>query len=147
MKETEVSQHSQKSFARVNSGFTEVTEESPPPGEKPYIGSIMDCPDWLKDDYFIRGYRINHTTFKDNFYSIVSAHNETLNIWTHLVAALFFVCAAIFVIMNSSSIKHQYQVTLASFKINQLGASINKTVNIDSQKYLEGPKLKGNSDA
>jgi len=39
--------------------------------------------------FIFYGYRINHT-IKDCLFSIFKLHNETMNIWTHLLPFLFF---------------------------------------------------------
>ena len=49
-------------------------------------------PDWLRDNDYIRGsYRPPMFSFKGCFKSIFRLHNETWNIWTHLIGCLFFV--------------------------------------------------------
>ena len=53
--------------------------------------SFNALPDWLKDNEFIRGsYRAPTLSFRGCFRSVFRLHNETWNIWTHLVGFLFF---------------------------------------------------------
>ncbi|XP_073289601.1 heptahelical transmembrane protein 3 [Primulina huaijiensis] len=47
-------------------------------------------PEYLKDNEFIRDYYRCEWPLKDVFLSVFSLHNETLNIWTHLVGFLIF---------------------------------------------------------
>jgi adiponectin receptor len=39
----------------------------------------------------VEGYRLNHFTKEDCFRSLWSWHNETLNIWTHLLGSIMFI--------------------------------------------------------
>lgn len=46
----------------------------------------------MKDNKFIlKGYRINFDTFKAIFKSMGQVHNETVNIYTHLVGFVIFI--------------------------------------------------------
>ncbi|XP_073156584.1 heptahelical transmembrane protein 3-like [Henckelia pumila] len=47
-------------------------------------------PEYLKDNEFIRDYYRCEWPLKDVLLSVFSLHNETLNIWTHLVGFLIF---------------------------------------------------------
>ena len=57
-----------------------------------------DCPTCMKTDaplyaihnkYILSGYRTRNT-FKDALRSVFKKHNETTNIWTHLIGMIFF---------------------------------------------------------
>ncbi|GKV42115.1 hypothetical protein SLEP1_g49557 [Rubroshorea leprosula] len=50
-----------------------------------------DLPEYLRDNEFILDYYRCEWPLKDVFLSVFSWHNETLNIWTHLVGFLIFV--------------------------------------------------------
>ena len=64
-----------------------------------YIGTYDDCPDDLKDNSFITGgYRIGYPGVYNGFRTLFMAHNETVNVWTHLLGKLFFLGVLIFVI-------------------------------------------------
>ncbi|KAJ1256812.1 hypothetical protein BS78_K299300 [Paspalum vaginatum] len=53
-------------------------------------------PDWLKDNEFIHGYYRCEWPMKETILSIFSIHNETLNVWSHLIGFLLFLCLTIF---------------------------------------------------
>ncbi|WVZ90353.1 hypothetical protein U9M48_036662 [Paspalum notatum var. saurae] len=52
-------------------------------------------PDWLKDNEFIHGYYRCEWPMKETILSIFSIHNETLNVWSHLIGFLLFLCLTI----------------------------------------------------
>jgi adiponectin receptor len=53
---------------------------------------------YLADNSYIHGgYRL-HYSFRDCFYSLFELHNETLNVWTHMVGSLIFVSLLIYLI-------------------------------------------------
>lgn len=50
-----------------------------------------DLPDWQKDNQFIRtGYRPESNSIKRSFASLSYLHNETVNIFSHLIPAIGF---------------------------------------------------------
>ncbi|KAL6623282.1 hypothetical protein ACP70R_033161 [Stipagrostis hirtigluma subsp. patula] len=56
-------------------------------------------PEWLKDNEFIHGYYRCEWPMKQTILSIFSIHNETLNVWSHLIGFLLFLCLTIFTAM------------------------------------------------
>lgn len=44
----------------------------------------------IDNEYIERGYRINHNSCCSAVKSIGSCHNETVNVWSHLGGAIFF---------------------------------------------------------
>ena len=50
-----------------------------------------ELPDWRKDNHFIiTGYRQTSNSYRGSFGSIFSLHNESINIWSHLLGAITF---------------------------------------------------------
>ena len=48
-------------------------------------------PKWMKTDSNIkRGYRPQLSSFRDCFWSLFYFHNESINIWSHLLPAIFY---------------------------------------------------------
>lgn len=55
-----------------------------------------DLPSWRRDNpAIIRGYRPISNSYTSSILSILSLHNETVNIWTHLLGAVGFTLAGL----------------------------------------------------
>ena len=62
-----------------------------PKSDKPHIGVADEIhPDSVWNKYILTGYRINFVTWRQIFGSLFQWHNETINIWTHLVGFVTF---------------------------------------------------------
>lgn len=56
-----------------------------------HIGIIEELDEDSKWNIFIKtGYRINYSTWRQILMSLFEWHNETINIWTHLVGFIVF---------------------------------------------------------
>ena len=65
-----------------------------------------DLPLWLQDNHYIqRGYRPASGSYRKSATSVFQLHNESVNIWTHLIGAIF---AGIAAFTAYSSIKTRY---------------------------------------
>ncbi|XP_074274020.1 heptahelical transmembrane protein 1-like [Silene latifolia] len=53
--------------------------------------SYDELPQYMKDNEFIHNYYRAEWSLKHAFFSLFQCHNETLNIWTHLLGLLLFV--------------------------------------------------------
>lgn len=61
-----------------------------------YLYMYEDIPDWYRDNEYIRDrYRGWNRPYSYYIKSIFKLHNETINIWTHLVGAIIFICSLI----------------------------------------------------
>ena len=57
-----------------------------------FIGTYEEYPDDLKDnEYLLTGYRCGCHDSKGCFKSLFMWHNETVNIWSHLLGAIGFI--------------------------------------------------------
>ncbi|PSS05129.1 hemolysin-III related-domain-containing protein [Coniella lustricola] len=55
-----------------------------------------DLPDWRRDNAFIHtGYRPTSNSYRGSFDSLFSLHNESVNIWTHLLGSIVFTVAGL----------------------------------------------------
>ncbi|KAI8002796.1 Heptahelical transmembrane protein 4 [Camellia lanceoleosa] len=57
-------------------------------------------PGYLKDNEFILGYYRSEWPLRQTFLSIFRIHNETLNVWTHLMGFFIFLCLTIYTAMK-----------------------------------------------
>ena len=77
---------------------------------KPFIGDLDQAPLYLHENIdLIRGYRINYKTKMLATKSIFIIHNETVNVWSHLLGAIFFIYMIFYVIvyLPPSSMLHR----------------------------------------
>ena len=68
---------------------------------KPYIGDLDDpnLEEHNKDNlYMLTGYRICFNTYRDCFNSLFMIHNETMNVWSHLIGAILFSGMVVYII-------------------------------------------------
>ena len=57
-----------------------------------YLYNYEEIPDWYKDNKYIKiGYRRWNMTNKYYIKSLFTWHNETLNIWSHIIGTLLFI--------------------------------------------------------
>ncbi|KZZ98843.1 Hly-III-related protein [Moelleriella libera RCEF 2490] len=57
-----------------------------------------DLPSWRRDNIFIQsGYRPVRSSYAHALQSLFYLHNESVNIWTHLLGALAAACASVYV--------------------------------------------------
>ena len=55
------------------------------------LGTFEEAEKFMQDNEYIReGYILNCNTFKRTLRSLLMIHNETVNVWSHLVGAIFF---------------------------------------------------------
>ena len=100
------------------------------------VGTYEEAPKFMQDnEYITTGYLLNCTTFKKTFKSLFMCHNETINIWTHIFGALFFLFLIFYTsifITNYNSQKYEIKRDISSIE--------------DKIKYLykESPNLIGN---
>ena len=70
---------------------------------KPHIGVKEEATPFLvHNQHILNGYRINYDTWYMTFWSLFQVHNETVNVWTHLLG--FLACSAALVIMSYSKV-------------------------------------------
>lgn len=57
-----------------------------------FIGHIKSAPSHLIDNEYIQhGYRINFNSFGKICRSLFMLHNETINVWSHLIGVMLFI--------------------------------------------------------
>ena len=70
---------------------------------KPHIGVKEEANGYMvTNQWILNGYRINYDSWKETLKSLFQVHNETINIWTHLLG--FFACLFGFLIMTFAKV-------------------------------------------
>jgi predicted membrane channel-forming protein YqfA (hemolysin III family) len=81
-----------------------------------FIGSSSHLPHHLVDNEFITGgYRINHSSFRSVIISLFKFHNESVNVWSHLLGMLFFTSMIVYTCMNITSMKSMKEYLMESY--------------------------------
>ncbi|XP_024030850.1 heptahelical transmembrane protein 1 [Morus notabilis] len=86
-------QTDQKSSFLVSSETKEETKKDFQSRKKPKryaLVSFGELPEYMKDNEFILKYYRANWPLKEAFFSVLRWHNETLNVWTHLIGFLLF---------------------------------------------------------
>ncbi|MCO5579511.1 hypothetical protein L7F22_033366 [Adiantum nelumboides] len=68
--------------------------------QKYHLVEFHALPDYLRDNEFILAHYRANWPLKQTLWSIFTIHNETLNIWTHLIGFVIFLCLTIYTIMK-----------------------------------------------
>ena len=81
----------------------------------------------INNPYLTEGYRLRYKRCRDVTKTLFMWHNETLNIWTHLVGAMFMVAAAVWILCNFDKCYDKYnEMTdlIKSFHADWIGSKI-----------------------
>ena len=99
-----------------------------------FIGHIKNAPHYLIDNEYIqRGYRINFNSHGEIFKSLFMLHNESVNVWSHLIGVIIFFCLLIWTIFYLNSLS-----SYLNFSYNIYGAESNHTLlSREDHTYLD----------
>lgn len=61
-----------------------------------FVGGLHHAPSYMHAHHIDTGYRLNHRSVRDCLRSLFKLHNETCNIYTHLVAFFMFIVLMIY---------------------------------------------------
>ena len=90
-----------------NENFSLLTEKD----GKLETGSYEDAADFVKDNEYIKnGYLLNCNTIKKTIKSLFVLHNELVNIWSHLLGALFFIALIFYSIFFITNYRAQLKI-------------------------------------
>ncbi|KAJ0029895.1 hypothetical protein Pint_13800 [Pistacia integerrima] len=95
--------------------------------------SFWELPDYMKDNEFILNYYRANWPLKEAFFSIFRWHNETLNVWTHLIGFILFLGLAMANLMEIPQISDLISLLTRSFPIS--GAT---NVSQNSEDFFAG---------
>jgi len=75
------------------------------------VGLFAEAPGFMQDNEYIQGgYLLNYTSIKKTLKSLFMWHNETINIWSHLLGALFFFFLIFFTSIFITNYKSQLDI-------------------------------------
>lgn len=81
------------------------------------ICDIDNTPKHLIDNEYIKkGYRVGYSCFSSIFKSLFQWHNETINVWSHLLPALLIVFVLLFTIYEINDHKDEIMIMVNSLK-------------------------------
>eukprot|EP00347_Sterkiella_histriomuscorum_P020952 403335825 len=79
---------------------------------KAFIGHIKKAPNFIVDNEYIqRGYRINFNSKKRICKSLFMCHNETVNVWSHLIGVGCFIGLLIYTIITLSPLASYFSIS------------------------------------
>jgi adiponectin receptor len=82
-----MSEVKKRSIGSANSKIMDTSENTPETSSKALV--CNEAPKWQQDNkYILTGYRLINTSYSEVFKSLTLLHNETCNIYTHLIGAL-----------------------------------------------------------
>ena len=86
---------------------------SPGPEARARTVPVEEIPEWQQDNkYIIRGYRLAKADYVEVFTSLTFLHNETCNVYSHLIGALLLpIIAAVFLWSLSATRFHNVLAT------------------------------------
>ena len=63
-----------------------------------FIGTVKEAHEFTIDNEYIeRGYRVNHDTFCKMLKSLCTCHNESVNVWSHMLGSFAYLLMIIIV--------------------------------------------------
>lgn len=91
------------------------TESSQP--EHPKMGLIHEADHYMKgNEYILRGYRLNFNSGYKIIKSLFMIHNESINVWTHLLGAIF-----VFILLFYTALFfHHHREIITNFDFSKL---------------------------
>lgn len=73
------------------------------------LGTYNDLPDFYKDNEYIKkGYLLDCDSIMKALKSLFWLHNESINIWSHLLGAILFICLILYTAIFITNYKTQY---------------------------------------
>ena len=100
---------------QTSSNATEALEK------KHKVGTIHEADEYMKhNEYIIRGYRINFDSGKKIIKSLFMIHNESVNVWTHLVGAMVIVL----LIVYTAIFLHYHKEIITDFDFSKINSEL-----------------------
>ena len=112
------------------------------PTRKYYIGGIEDYPkEFFDNEYLRRGYRIGFKSWTEISKSVFMWHNETMNIWTHLIGAIIFLVVALYIGIYYPNMESEGKILYDEFQSFSNTANLSEFVNIKINEIEQSNSL------
>ncbi|GKC16771.1 heptahelical transmembrane protein 1-like protein [Tanacetum coccineum] len=95
-----------------------------------------ELPEYMKDNEFILNYYRADWPLKQAFFSLFHWHNETLNVWTHLIGFVVFMGLTIANMMHVPQVTEFLNILTWSFPLNQGAYASNYSI-MDTPKLID----------
>ena len=105
------------------------------------IGTFQDAPKFIQDNEYIKyGYILNCNTYSKTFKSLFICHNETVNIWSHLLSGIFFIFLIWYTANFISNFKSQLENVRKDISLLEKNSNFlndyHLKINISSPRYI-----------
>jgi hypothetical protein len=89
--------------------------------QTPRIGNAHEAPSFMvTNKYIVRGYRLHHYTYTDAIASLFTLHNESVNVWSHVLGAGLFIGLAVFILaFKQETITNPLQAFAGFFNLSK----------------------------
>ncbi|KAI8565650.1 hypothetical protein RHMOL_Rhmol03G0276900 [Rhododendron molle] len=88
------------------------------PNKKCCLVTFEELPEYMKDNEYILNYYRANWPLKDAFFSLFRWHNETLNVWTHLLGFALFVGLMVGNLMDVPQVADIFGIFVSPFPSN-----------------------------
>lgn len=106
---------------KKNNGNKNMKSENRNRTKRCCLVSFEELPEYMKDNEFILNYYRANWPLKDAFFSLFRWHNETLNVWTHLIGFALFVGLMVGNLMDVPQVADIFGIFTSPFPSSAVG--------------------------
>ncbi|KAK4481957.1 hypothetical protein RD792_012870 [Penstemon davidsonii] len=98
--------------------------------------SFNELPDYMKDNEYILNYYRANWPLKEAFFSVFRWHNETLNVWTHLLGFMLFLGLTVANLVNVPQLADFITIFTGQFP-STAEANVSNNFSLGSSKLID----------